>query len=205
MGEPVSLLGFFISAANSFAKLIGWFRNEDRADKDRIATYFDQIAACMREVAERVEAGDPPRDTCRRLAVYANELRVILGKHRYFIADDDDPLDETTRSRLIEEVGDTLDIWSMTDEKREAEEKQQKEALAKGAASEIFGKIDAAASQDIGSKLNGSVIDNLTDGSRIDSLTGELENEFTDNASNARRVWDAAGEFKALADTLRAS
>ena len=80
MGEPTSLLGFFLSAASAFGSLFGWFRKEDRARKDRVAAYFDQIAACLREVAERIESGDPPRDTCSKLAVYAEELREILDK-----------------------------------------------------------------------------------------------------------------------------
>lgn len=86
MGEPVSLLTFFVSAASTFGKLLGWLRNVDRDGRERVANYFDQIASCMREVAERIEAGDPPRDTCRRLAVYADELQNILGDHSYLIA-----------------------------------------------------------------------------------------------------------------------
>jgi hypothetical protein len=56
----VGLLNFFLTAAATFGKLLGWMSSKDRQDRERIATYLDQVAACMQEVAERIENGDPP-------------------------------------------------------------------------------------------------------------------------------------------------
>ncbi len=81
MAEP--LLSFFVSAATALGKLTNWFAARNKDQRERIATYFDQIAACLREVAERIEAGEAPRDTCRRLAVFADEIEGLLKDRGY--------------------------------------------------------------------------------------------------------------------------
>ena len=181
----MGLLNFFLSAATTFGRLLGWLRDQDRQDRERIATYFDQIAACMQEVAERMENGDPPRDTCRRLVVYASELQQILGGRRFSIASSDSSV-EATRLRLAEEIDGTIRVWKSLYPREEARERQ---ALA---------NIEEAAKS--GFKLA------LTE-SDIDILTNEMEHELMDQTDlrlHIESTWEASGEFKALADSLRA-
>jgi hypothetical protein len=187
MAEPVTtLLGFFLSAATAFGKLAGWLRSEKREDRQRLATYFDQIAACMREVAERIEAGDPPRDTCRRLAVYADELYQILDDRRYPVGSDDASV-EAARLRLIQEIRATEGWWV-----RSTAEKDR---------ASISKKVAAKMQAVIFSK-DGSESSEMT----VDHFISELEREFTDQADSheyVQKIWNAAGEFSALADSLR--
>jgi hypothetical protein len=193
MGEPATLLGFFLSAAGAFGKLVGWLSNENRKSRERIATYFDQIAACMREVAERIEAGDPPRDTCRRLAVYADELQQILSNRDYLIASSDASI-EATRWRLYGEIKRTEAIWGYVGEAVN----RQREAERARVAKEVVAKVKAT------SKAGSH---SISSGAAIDRLTYELEKEFVgriDLRGSVQQIWDAAGEFTALADALRA-
>jgi hypothetical protein len=193
MGEPTTLLGFFLSAAGAFGKLVGWLSSENRRSRERIATYFDQIAACMREVAERIEAGDPPRDTCRRLAVYADELQQILGNRDYLIASGDASI-EATRRRLYLEIKRTESMWGYVGEAVN----RQREAEHARISKEVVAKVKAAAKARSYSISSGATIDRLTD---------ELEEEFAgriDVRGSVQQIWDAAGEFTALADALRA-
>jgi hypothetical protein len=189
MGEPVTtLLGFFLSAATAFSKLMGWLGNENRNSRERVATYFDQIAACMREVAERIEAGDPPQDTCRRLAVYADELQRILDRHEYIISAGDVSF-EATRSRLVREIKQTQQTWLETDEQRRA-------------ASAAKGVVDRA---NVGYYIYASPTPAAI--AKMERLTDRLEDEFVghvDVRGSVQQIWDAAGEFAALADALRA-
>jgi hypothetical protein len=193
MGEPTTLLGFFLSAADAFGRLVGWLSNENRKSRERIATYFDQIAACMREVAERIEAGEPPRDTCRRLAVYADELHQILGNRDYPIASGDATI-EVTRWRLYREIQQAEAAWQSIGEAMNRRREVERARVAKGVATKVKA-IARANSHSVPSEAT------------IDRLTSELEEEFAGQVNVRRRVqqiWDAAGEFTALADALRA-
>jgi hypothetical protein len=192
MGEPVSLLGFFLSAASTFGRLVSWLRNTDRDNRERIATFFDQIASCMREVAERIESGDPPRDTCRRLAVYTDELQIILGNDSGLVAAGDASIDET-RQRLTSGIEQTRMLWmeSLTEDPVVYRLRVASDDLSQvGTFSETNrrrGKQKPKAA--------------------IDRLAHELESEFVhrgDVRTNTQAIWDASGEFAALADALRA-
>jgi hypothetical protein len=112
MSEPVSIsfLSFFVSAASAFGKLLSYFRNVNRDTRDDVAKYFDQIAVCLREVAERIENGQPPQDTCRRLAVYATELQGVLRNDGFLTAAGDASIDET-RLRLAGEIERAGYLW----------------------------------------------------------------------------------------------
>jgi hypothetical protein len=188
MGEPVSLFTFFVSAASAFGKLTAWLRNTDREQREATAGYFDQVAACLREVAERIETGKPPRDTCRRLAVYANELEGILGRHRNLTAAGDLSIDETRR-RLTEELRRTQNRWVAFSPDPI---KSDIYLLSHELAEQIWRRNNRYS-------LEGppqTVVDNL-------------EREFIERAGISARarvqdIWDAAGEFAALADALRA-
>lgn len=173
--------------------LAGWLSNENRKNRERIATYFDQIAACMREVAERIEAGDPPRDTCRRLAVYADELQQILGNRDYLIASGDASI-EVTRWRLYREIKRTESLWSYVGEAAFRQREAERARIAK----EVVANVKATAEAGPHS---------ISSGARIDRLTDRLEEEFVSRIGvhrSVQQIWDAAGEFAALADALRA-
>jgi hypothetical protein len=192
----MGLLSFFLSAAATFGKLMGWLSSQDRQDRERIATYFDQIAACMQEVAERVEVGDPPRDTCRRLAVYADQLFYILTYHESVVAGVDSSAEETRR-RLVQEIrfaqmtwGGPIQIYKLSSENLKGLEQERK--------IELVEKIKAA--------TEGS-FEPFSPKAAMDSLTKNLGEEFTgrtDLHEAVQRIWDASGDFKALADSLRA-
>lgn len=172
----MGLLEFFVSAAASFGKLLGWLAREGREDRERVATYFDQIAACMREVAERIEAGDPPRDTCRRLAVYANELEVILNARYFPITSGDRSIDDT-RQRLTGQVRQVMQAWN-----EEGGVRQRLKSMA--------GESRRTSPE-----------------GHLDILTSALADELaveTDPSQRIQTIWDASGEFAALADALRA-
>lgn len=194
MGEPTSFLGFFLSAAVAFGKLLGWLSNENRKSRERVATYFDQIAACMRDVAERIEAGDPPRDTCRRLAVYASELQTFLGNREYLIAAGDASI-EATRWRLFREIEHTNYYcgWVLQEGQRNAA------ALAAGNAIKEIEAVTAKSESN--RRLTESEefeIERLADG-----YAAELSS-YEDARMTVQQIWDAAGDFAALADALRA-
>lgn len=180
----MGLLSFFLSAAAVFGKLLGWLSDQDRQSRERIAGYFDRIADCMQEVAERIENGDPPRDTCRRLAVYASELQQVLDDQRSPIASDDASI-EATRQRLVEEIRETESVW---DSAGMAFERQM----------EIAEKVNlVAAAGPPPSPSEGEA----------DTLADQFEQELTDQKDrrkSVQRIWDASGEFRALADALRA-
>jgi hypothetical protein len=74
----------------------------------------------LREVAERIENGQPPRDTCRRLAVFAAELQSVL-EDDYLTPTGDVSIDEA-RLRLAGGLGHTLRIWDI----------QPRDSLAEG-------------------------------------------------------------------------
>jgi hypothetical protein len=201
MSEPVTtLLGFFLSTAAAFGKLVGWLSSEDRKTRERVATYFDQIAACMREVAERMEAGDPPRDTCRRLAVYANELNYLLDKDPDFVASGDVSV-EVTRERLVIEIKQVHDLWMGTEEVVKHKEVDRKEFVK---------QLMDAAQGDRPAPIRDDdwfTPTLFTTRSEEDHQTYRLERELTlykQFNGSLQQVWDAAGEFAALADTLRA-
>jgi hypothetical protein len=180
----VGLLNFFLSAAAVFGKLLGWLSDQDRQSRERIAGYFDQIAECMQEVAERIENGDPPRDTCRRLAVYASELQQILDDRRSPIASNDASI-EATRQRLVEEIRETESAWYSA-------------GLAMERRMEITEKVNLVAAA--GSPPSPSE-------SKADALADQFEQELTDQTDrrkSVQKIWDASGEFRALADALRA-
>jgi hypothetical protein len=99
----------------------------------------------MCEVAERIESGDPPEDTCRRLAVYADELRDLLGSRDYLKAAGDDSI-EATRWRLVKEVEYTRNVWL------EQGASLQKKREAEAAAVEIFKEANAVAKRDVDSR-----------------------------------------------------
>jgi len=182
-GWAMGLLSFLLSAANTFGKLLGWLRNQDTQERERIATYFDQIAECIQEVAERIEADDPPRDTCRRLAVYADQLQQILTVPHSLTVSGDESIEETRR-RLVEEIKETQRAWLQAGQ---ATMRRQ----------EIAANMRAAAKKGFRSKPQGDV----------NKISDELELEISGEADrriDVQRVWDAAGEFKALADSIRA-
>lgn len=147
----------------------------------------------MREVAERIEAGDPPRDTCSRLAVYADELQRILGERNYWISASDASV-EATRSRLAREIKQTQITWMQVGEETTNERRKREAALvAQSVTREAF------------AGRHGS--HPMTPKATIDRLTDQFEDEFAGHIDARRRVqqiWDAAGEFAALADALRA-
>ena len=148
-----------------------------REDRERVATYFDQIAACMREVAERIgRTGDPPRDTCRRLAVYANELEVILNARYFPITSGDRSIDDT-RQRLTGQVQQVMRAWN-----EEGDVRQRLKSMAgESRRTSPEGHLDIL----------------------ISALADELAVE-TDSSQRIQTIWDASGEFAALADALRA-
>jgi hypothetical protein len=211
MSEPasISLFGFFVSAASAFGKLLSYFRNVHHQTTDAVATYFDQIAACLREVAERIENGQPPRDTCRRLAVFAAELQDILGRDGYLTATGDASIDET-RLRLAGEIERVRNIWAarLTDNDLDLGVNKLTRNLAmnatnhefRGAPWRIAGKGDLTASPPSPLSQSESTVNRFEK-----QITCELDARMdTRKNSSVQEIWDAAGEFAALADTLRA-
>lgn len=202
MGEPTTtLLGFFLSAAAAFSKLLGWLGNEDRKRRERVAAYFDQISECMREVAERIEAGDPPRDTCRRLAVYADGLQRILGDRSDPISAGDASA-EATRSRLAREIEQAVIIWGSVGESEYERREREAEVATQRREAEVATQrvVAEATAAHYGSR-------STTPEATIDRLTDQLEGEFAGRIEvrkSVQQIWDAAGEFTALADALRA-
>lgn len=196
MGEPVSLLSFFLSAAGAFGKLTGWLVNQRQSDRERIAGYFDQVSACLREVAQRVEDGEAPRDTCRRLAVYAQELHHILGDRGYLTAAGDASIDET-RLRLAGELQQAHVLWDS----------------ASIAGADPIDLASATLSQDLlivamaeaRRETNDPRLGVAPDEATVDRLERELiDPRASSTQERVQPIWDAAGEFSALADALRA-
>lgn len=179
----MGLLNFFLSVASLLGNLSGWLEKQARQDRERMATYFDQIAACLREVAERIETGDPPRDTCRRLAVYASDLEQILDVRRSTHVD---PYSGDVIPALVMGLRYTMNTWSEALSPREGQSQQ------------IMAEITDAA--------NGN-LSLLSSEANVESLAGELEEVFASQINYQQKtqvIWDAAGEFSALADGLRA-
>lgn len=196
MGEPGSLFSFFVSAAAAFGKLTAWLRKAQSEQREATATYFDKIAECLREVAERIEAGKPGRDTCQRLAVYANEIQIILGNHRNLTAAGDRSIDET-RERLAAELWQVRDMWmglEFYDSKgRRIPENEDPIEYAVNILSDDLASAEHSHSHN---RAPQPMIENL-------------EHEFIERSAIGSRarvqdIWDAAGEFAALADALRA-
>jgi hypothetical protein len=178
----MGLLEFFVSAAGAFGKLLGWLATESRADRERVATYFDQIAACMREVAERIEAGDPPRDTCARLAVYAYEFERILNVRYLQILSDDDDSIEDIQQKLKWQITTVSMGWRRELDRREA--------------------LMAIANR----RTQSAHDPELTSSKELDTLVNGFERELARNSEfnqRVQKIWDASGEFSALADALR--
>ena len=197
MGEPVSLLSFFLSAAGAFGKLTDWLVKLRQSDREKVAGYFDQVSACLREVAQRIEDGEAPRDTCRRLSVYSQELQRILGDHGYLTAAGDASIDET-RLRLAGELEQARTLWDR--------------ALIADAdpidlASAALGRdlLYTAEMAEIRPETSDPRLGVAPDEATVDRLERELiDLGASSTQARVQPIWDAAGEFSALADTLRA-
>jgi hypothetical protein len=206
MGEPVSisLLSFFVSAATAFGKLLNYFRVHDREVREHVAGYFDQIAACLREVAERIEGGQPGRDTCRRLAVYAAELTNVLKEDDYLTAAGDASIDET-RLRLAGEIQRAQSLWGPPpsgDAVDLAASKLTRNLALNASESEIF----RTSEEKYGVALPRWSSPPEVEIARFEGqLIGELDERTNrPNDNSVQEIWNAAGEFAALADALRA-
>jgi hypothetical protein len=148
-----------------------------------------QIAACLREVAERIEAGEAPRETCRRLAVYASELREVLRELGYLTAAGDASIDET-RMRLAGEIIKAEAIWDVGAVSRDSV-KLAGDDLVRGL---------ALARAPLGKRNSAELSE-----AAIDELQSELAARSKSRThKDVQHIWDAAGEFAALADALRA-
>jgi hypothetical protein len=175
--EPVGLLGFFVSAARELRALVGDFERGQREDRARIASYFDDIASCLHDVAERLEAGDAPRDTCARLAVYAEQLGDVIGGSSDLRAWSDTSADEIHK-RLTAGLDMARMAWMTSDQGPQ-------------------GRLFAYAVREEGAQTpNEDSIAVVWDDISTCARSG--------GTSAAQPVWDAAGEFRALASTLRA-
>lgn len=182
------MLEFFLSVATAFGNLTSWFARRDEDERERIAVYFEQIAACLREVAERIEAGDAPRDTCRRLAVFADELEGILGARGYLTAAGDASIDET-RMRLAGELKKAQTLWDPS--------------ILTNFDSVDLAREDLRTAIEVTAMLHNDRY--APSEVAVDRVATELAERMTTNTSNAAQpVWDAAGEFAALASTIRA-
>lgn len=190
MVEPGTgaLLGFFVSAATALGKLTSWFVGRDRQERELIASYFDEIAACLREIAERIENDDPPRDTCRRLAVFADELEGILKNRGYVTTAGDVSIDET-RLRLVGELSQAQNLW----------------------ADHRLDPVDVAAN-DLRIEIANAATHHRwpmgREGEPSEATIDRLESELVDRrrtepSRGVQPIWDAAGEFAALAATIR--
>ncbi|HQV90422.1 MAG TPA: hypothetical protein PLA46_02495 [Phycicoccus sp.] len=197
MGEPVSLLSFFLSAAGAFGKLTGWLVKHREADREKVAGYFDEVSACLREVAQRIEDGEAPRDTCRRLAVYAQELQHILGDRGYLTAAGDASIDET-RLRLAGELEQAQVLWD-----RVLVADADPIDLASATLSREL--VYAAEMAKIRPGTSDARLGVAPDEATVDRLERELIDRGAFSAQErVQPIWDAAGEFSALADALRA-
>jgi hypothetical protein len=172
------LLGFFVAAAKELREAVAGLRKAPRDERERIATYFDEIAACLREIAKRVEAGDAPGDTCARLAVYAEELEDIIGSHDSLRASRDESV-EQTRKRLGAALNRAQSDWAM---------------LAETSDEKLWLYASGQWKQDEPSRAGELVWEDIA---AADRVRGGAD-------SAAQPVWDAAGEFTALAATFRA-
>lgn len=192
--EPVApLLTFFLSVARSLGSLTNWLIARRGAERELVAAYFERVADCLREVAERIESGQMPHDTCRRLAVYADELDSILRDRGYVTASGDASIDET-RMRLAGELMKASTLWDAS-------------LLANVdptelAASDFAGTLAVTASRH-SSEMSGD-ISATPSAETVARLEREVSERAQDGMTGAQPVWDAAGEFRALADALRA-
>jgi hypothetical protein len=207
MGEPVSvsLLSFFVSAASAFGKLLSYFRNLHRQTRDDVAGYFDQIAACLREVAERIETGQPPRDTCRRLAVYAAELKNVLGGDGYLTAAGDASVDET-RLRLAGEIERAQSIWDLGAKDADPVDLGARKLTGDLVRNAAFSEIRRTTAEKYKVSLSGEL---SPPEAEIERFEGQIMRELDERMgglrdSSVQEIWDAAGGFAALADALRA-
>lgn len=183
MGTPFSLIELFLSAAKALGSISQWKLARRESGMQQVADYFEQVAGCLREVAERIEAGDAPRDTCRRLAVYAGELELILADRRYVTPAGDASLDET-RLRLVGELGKARGMWAASSIADPAELTSEDLASVVTLASTLPKPEPAE--------------------STVERAQAEIAARAEDGHVGAQPIWDAAGEFKALADALRA-
>lgn len=191
--EPVApLLTFFLSVARSLGSLTDWLIARRGAQRELVAAYFERVADCLREVAERIESGQMPHDTCRRLAVYADELDSILRDRGYVTASGDASIDET-RMRLAGELVKASTLWDAS-------------SLANVDPAELAALDFARALAFTASSRSERPGDNSETPSA--ETVARVEREFServrDGMTGAQPVWDAAGEFRALADALRA-
>jgi hypothetical protein len=189
----VDVVSFFLSAAGAFGKLVGWLSNRRQSDRDALALYFEKISACLREVAERIEAGEAPRDTSRRLAVYALELDAVL-RDRGFITVENGPSIDETSLRLRGLIVNAERIWAGVPH------------ISDRAAIELG--ADELARQLVSydhpwlKHPHQAEISEIA----IDRVQGNLAYRASARkTTDVQPIWDAAGEFSALADTLRAS
>jgi hypothetical protein len=189
----VDVVSFFLSAAGAFGKLVGWLSNHRQYDKDALALYFEKISACLREVAERIEAGEAPRDTSQRLAIYANKLDMVLRERGFITAESGPSIDETSL-RLRGLIVNAGRIWASVPHISD------REAIELGA--------DELAKQlgDYDRPRPWYPHQVEISETAIDRVQGNLAyRASTRKTTDVQPIWDAAGEFSALADTLRAS
>jgi hypothetical protein len=177
--EPIGLLGFFVSAASELRSLVGAFLRSGRENSERVARYFDDVASCLQEVAERVEAGDAPRDTCARLAVYAEQLGNVIGGSSNLRAWSDASVEEM-HERLTVRLELAMREWAVVDREEDPH-------------SQLF---DYAVEDEAAQPADEDSVQVVTDEITARARSG--------GPRAAQPVWDAAGEFRALASTLRA-
>jgi hypothetical protein len=168
-----------IVIAQELRSLVSTLHSGRREDVERLAKYFEEIGDTLNETARRISQGEPGGTTCRELAVFHEELEGVLNHHRAFRARSEKEASKRARLRALL-LGAHMD-WHAPREPDWFDELQ----------------------------------DTATNHPRHDPATEtvrEVERDMRQQASHrlrrrareAQRVWDAAGEFRALVKTLRA-
>jgi hypothetical protein len=197
MAEPASsLLGFFLSAAQTLGKVTDWLLTRRQSGREQVAAYFERVADCLQEVAERIEAGEAPHDTCSRLAVYADELEGILKDREYLRAARDASIEET-RSRLEADLNTAQNVWApgpATIPTRMPPTPNPNKAAAARLA--MLGRGGERTSLGPGRHPAEATVQRAQQ---------EVAARAADRTPGSTQpVWDAAGQFRALAHSLRA-
>jgi hypothetical protein len=187
------MISLFLAIAKDLTSLLDFFRRSDRDSRDRAAVFFSDVADALEKAAERIETGQPGKAVCRELAVYAEQLESIVGD-RVFGGGTETA--EEMRARLAGLLDQAVVMYSMPESWHETAgdpQAQRQWWREHNAQQRVF-----AASHRL----------HYSDHERERALEALMERELDRGEHptvDVQEIWDAAGEFRGLANAIRAS
>jgi hypothetical protein len=189
------ILGVLLNAAKTLGGLVGQLKKAKREKRERVAGYFDEIATTLHDVARRIEAGEPGHDTCVRLAVFAEQLDEVL--EGLGPVSHEESLD-ATRARFKRELQTARYMWMAVESPQVRGWRRVKNALGSGGDSPAADLLVRRAD-----RVEADLASVDAEGATKQVLA-ELPEAHADRVAATQQIWDAAGEFRALAAALRA-